>query len=99
MKDIRMNRGDNSGYNHIEFEEISGDNGKAVGVIYMKNRRETPLVHGFSTPSTIKWISTRAMIKLALLLSPASLGESSATEPTAMNSLVRGYRVWWPKKL
>ena len=36
MKDIRMNRGDNSGYNHIEFEEISGDNGKAVGVIYMK---------------------------------------------------------------
>jgi len=36
MKDIRMNRGDNSGYNHIEFEEISGDNGKAVGIIYMK---------------------------------------------------------------
>ena len=36
MKDIRMNRGDNSGYNHIEFEEISGDNGKAVSIIYMK---------------------------------------------------------------
>lgn len=35
MKDIRMNRGDNSGYNHIEFEEIDADNGKAVGIIYM----------------------------------------------------------------
>lgn len=35
MKDIRMNRGDNSGYNHIEFEEISADNGKSVGIIYM----------------------------------------------------------------
>ena len=36
MKDIRMNRGDNSGYNHIEFEEIKAENGKAIGVIYMK---------------------------------------------------------------
>ncbi|MDN3514168.1 MAG: enoyl-CoA hydratase/isomerase family protein [Candidatus Brocadia sp.] len=36
MKDIRMNRGDNSGYDHIEFEEISGDNSKAIGIIYMK---------------------------------------------------------------
>lgn len=31
-----MNRGDNSGYNHIEFEEIMADNGKAIGIIYMK---------------------------------------------------------------
>ncbi|MFO0792889.1 MAG: enoyl-CoA hydratase/isomerase family protein [Candidatus Brocadiaceae bacterium] len=36
MKDIRMNRGDNSGYNHIEFEEIKAENGKAIGIIYMK---------------------------------------------------------------
>jgi enoyl-CoA hydratase/carnithine racemase len=36
MKDIRMNRGDNSGYDHIEFEEIKAENGKAVGIIYMK---------------------------------------------------------------
>lgn len=35
MKDIRMNRGDNSGYKHIEFEEIMADNGKAIGIIYM----------------------------------------------------------------
>ncbi len=35
MKDIRMNRGDNSGYEHIEFEEIRSDNGKTVGIIYM----------------------------------------------------------------
>jgi len=36
MKDIRMNRGDNSGYDHIEFEEIKTKNGKAIGIIYMK---------------------------------------------------------------
>ncbi len=36
MKDIRMNRGDNSGYNHIEFEEIKAENGKSIGIIYMK---------------------------------------------------------------
>ncbi|MDR4508788.1 MAG: enoyl-CoA hydratase/isomerase family protein [Candidatus Brocadiaceae bacterium] len=36
MKDIRMNRGDNSGYDHIEYEEIMADTGKAIGVIYMK---------------------------------------------------------------
>lgn len=36
MKDIRMNRGDNSGYNHIEFEEIKTENGKAIGIIYLK---------------------------------------------------------------
>lgn len=36
MKDIRMNRGDTSGYSHIEFEEIKADNGKAIGIIYMK---------------------------------------------------------------
>lgn len=35
MKDIRMNRGDNSGYKHIEFEEIISDNDKAIGIIYM----------------------------------------------------------------
>ena len=35
MKDIRMNRGDNSGYGHIEFEEIKADNGKAIGIISM----------------------------------------------------------------
>ncbi|TLD43510.1 MAG: Enoyl-CoA hydratase [Candidatus Jettenia ecosi] len=36
MKDIRMNRGDNSGYDHIEFEEIRAHNGKAIGIIYLK---------------------------------------------------------------
>lgn len=36
MKDIRMNRGDNSGYDHIEFEEIKVNNGKALGIIYLK---------------------------------------------------------------
>ena len=36
MKDIRMNRGDTSGYDHIEFEEIKAENGKAIGIIYMK---------------------------------------------------------------
>jgi len=36
MKDIRMNRGDNTGYQHIEFEEIKGGNGKSIGIIYMK---------------------------------------------------------------
>ncbi|MGQ3683749.1 MAG: enoyl-CoA hydratase/isomerase family protein [Candidatus Loosdrechtia sp.] len=36
MKDIRMNRGDTSGYNHIEFEEIDIDAGKAIGIIYLK---------------------------------------------------------------
>ncbi|MCF6148129.1 MAG: enoyl-CoA hydratase/isomerase family protein [Candidatus Kuenenia sp.] len=36
MKDIRMNRGDSSGYDHIEFEEIKAENGKAIGIIYMK---------------------------------------------------------------
>ncbi|MDN3511110.1 MAG: enoyl-CoA hydratase/isomerase family protein [Candidatus Jettenia sp.] len=36
MKDIRMNRGDNSGYDHIEFEEIRTNNGKAIGIIYLK---------------------------------------------------------------
>ncbi|MCF6158945.1 MAG: enoyl-CoA hydratase/isomerase family protein [wastewater metagenome] len=36
MKDIRMNRGDISGYRHIEFEEIRADNGKSIGIIYMK---------------------------------------------------------------
>ena len=35
MKDIRMNRGDNSGYDHLEFEEIGADNGKAIGIIYL----------------------------------------------------------------
>ena len=35
MKDIRMNRGDNSGYDHLEFEEIEADNGKAVAIIYL----------------------------------------------------------------
>ncbi len=36
MKDIRMNRGDTSGYNHIEFEEMAGKNGKSIGIIFMK---------------------------------------------------------------
>ncbi|MGR3293042.1 MAG: enoyl-CoA hydratase/isomerase family protein [Candidatus Scalindua sp.] len=35
MKDIRMNRGDNSGYDYLEFEEIEADNGKTVGIIYL----------------------------------------------------------------
>ncbi len=35
MKDIRMNRGDNSGYDYLEFEEIESGNGKTIGIIFL----------------------------------------------------------------
>ena len=36
MKDIRMNRGDNSGYQHIEHEEVELKNGRCAGVVKIK---------------------------------------------------------------
>ena len=36
MKDIRMNRGDNSGYHHLECEEVKLQDNKYAGIIKMK---------------------------------------------------------------
>ena len=36
MKDIRMNRGDNSGYQHLECEEVKLQDNKYAGIIKMK---------------------------------------------------------------
>ncbi|MDR4503993.1 MAG: enoyl-CoA hydratase/isomerase family protein [Candidatus Scalindua sp.] len=36
MKDIRMNRGDNSGYQHLEYEEVELKNNRYAGVIKIR---------------------------------------------------------------
>ena len=38
MKDIRMNRGDDSGYQHLECEEVKLQENKYAGIIKMKKR-------------------------------------------------------------
>jgi enoyl-CoA hydratase/carnithine racemase len=38
MKDIRMNKGDDSGYQHLECEEVKLQENKYAGIIKMKKR-------------------------------------------------------------